>query len=62
MACRTENRDAFAHTARGYVSKQLAVRPHTRVGVTTRGGVTVTLFACAICGCSRVYGNNAWGM
>ena len=53
-------RDDVAKFARGAVSKTLAITPHSRSGLTMRGGVTFVLFTCGACGYARVYGNTMW--
>lgn len=55
-------RDDAEQHARSLTSKQLAVTAHALAGVTSRGGTTLTLFACEACKSTRVYGNSAWAM
>lgn len=47
-------RSEAAHGARGYVSRQLDVTPHVRVGPGAWGAV---MFRCLICEHERQYGN-----
>lgn len=53
-----EQRSDMTRFLRGSTSRDLTYTPHNRVGVGQHG---TALFACAVCGFERVYGNTFWG-
>ena len=54
-----EMRDEAEKFARGAITKQLAVTPHTFAGVTFRAMTLFQRFECDVCGWSRIYGNGS---
>jgi hypothetical protein len=54
-----QTRDDAIRTARGDVSRALAVTPHEDAGVFR---ATAPVFVCQVCGFERLYGGNSlWG-
>lgn len=51
-------RDDALKFARQFVTRQLAVTPHEKVGACVRAATLFGLYACLACGHERVYGNS----